>query len=142
MGTKVGLAKDQPFYSIFSHPSHSECDIMQYIMIVIFTLSELLPPNRIVAIVLTISVIVCAECDDKRLKTPRGDCWAPMVDSVCSSQLGCIPTLLTPKGPRRVIPRSPAVYLGTGGQPYPSSNVFDLKTIFLKFFFAKKNVLF
>ena len=75
VGTKVGLAKDQPFYSIFSHPSHSECDIIQYIMIVIFTLSELLPPNRIVTIVLTISVIVCAECDDKRLKPPRGDCW-------------------------------------------------------------------
>ena len=37
MGTKVGLAKDQPFYSIFSHPSHSECDIIQYIMIMIFT---------------------------------------------------------------------------------------------------------
>ena len=51
---------------------------MQYIMIVIFTLSELLPPNRIVTIVLTISVIVCAECDDKRLKPPRGDCWAPI----------------------------------------------------------------
>lgn len=60
-----------------------------------------------------------------RWKGPRRDCWASTQPG--DTQLGCIPGLLTVKGPRGVIPQPPAENLGTGAQACHASNIFSWK---------------
>lgn len=87
--------------------------------------SELLPPSRMMIIVLTISGLCARNVTMKRPPSGLLD-LNPNPDSG-DTQLGCIPGLLTVKGPRGVIPQPPAEKLGTGAQACHASNIFSSK---------------
>ena len=84
--------------------------------------SELLPPSRMMIIVLTISGL-CAR--NVTMKRPPSGLLGLNPTHSGDTQLGCIPGLLTVKGPRGVIPQPPAENLGTGAQACHASNIFS-----------------
>ena len=83
---------------------------------------ELLPPSRMMIIVLTISGL-CAR--NVTMKRPPSGLLGLNPTHSGDTQLGCIPGLLTVRGPRGVIPQPPAEKLGTGAQACHASNIFS-----------------
>ena len=78
-------------------------------------------------------------------KAPHRDCWAStpnpleVVATTPKRELGCIPTLLTAKGPRGVIPPPPAGSIRTGVLPArPQISLISKSSIFL----GTKNIFF